>query len=557
MGVDGRLIVRSVIVFVLLLKGNSGAVIDFYKCDGVEAVLDLNVNHKSIYSHCNCTITTNFSGKLYFVQNCRTDILILNHSATIRLPCKGPKIHIGVNVVEGGKLFTISMQINKPLYESTILNQKIHIYALSYTPGLFSVICGSEMGDLPTLTSSATCISTTDTIKATKLYNSTNKTTGGNDWKTSLKKFSTVNFGAVIDFYKCDGAEAVLDLGANYKSIYSHCNCMITTNFSGKLYFAQNCSNDILILNHSGASIRLPCKRSNIRTYVNVVEGGKLFMTSTQINKPLYESTILNQKIVIFAQLGDLPTHRTSITYISTTETIKATKIHNATNKTTDDNDRKTSLNIFSTGTEASTSFAFPKAFTTNNAKVLPTSGVLPVYAAAAAGGVVVMFVITILVVLFIRMRNNAHSKNNENTREAGTNHNTNDPADVLYHSHQGNADGEGYSTCRLETRNLREELPANPLYQSYEENSVVDPLTPLQIKEDIYQSVSENVQYSDSAVDPHTSLQVMEDIYHRVPENNSVYSYAKPFQCSNKELNLVESKNDNVYAEVCKIKKK
>ena len=159
------------------------------------------------------------------------------------------------------------------------------------------------------------------------------------------------------------------------------------------------------------------------------------------------------------------------------------------------------------------------------------------------------------------RRRNKAHSKNNENTREAGTNHNTNNPADVIYHSHQGNADGDGYSTCRLETRNLREELPANPLYQSYEENSVVDPLTPLQIKEDIYQSVSENVQYSHSAVDPCTSLQVMEDIYHRVPENvpdnNSVYSYVKPFQCSNKELNLVESKNDNVYAEVCKIKKK
>ena len=158
------------------------------------------------------------------------------------------------------------------------------------------------------------------------------------------------------------------------------------------------------------------------------------------------------------------------------------------------------------------------------------------------------------------RRRKNAHSKNDENTRGAGTNHNTNDPADVLYHSHQGNADGDGYSTCRLETRNLREELPANPLYQSYEENSAVDPLTPLQIKEDIYERVSEHVQYSHSAVDPHTSIQVMEDIYHRVsenvPDNNSVYSYAKPYQSSNKELNLVESQNDNVYAQVSKPKK-
>ena len=112
--------------------GNSGAVIDFYKCDGVEAVLDLNVNYKSIYSHCNCTITTNFSGKLIFFQNCSTDILILNHNATTRLPCKGSKIHDGVNVVEGGKLFTISTQINEPLNESTILNQKIHIYTRMY-----------------------------------------------------------------------------------------------------------------------------------------------------------------------------------------------------------------------------------------------------------------------------------------------------------------------------------------------------------------------------------------------------------------------------------------
>ena len=112
--------------------GNSETVIDFYKCDGVKAVLDLGVNFKSIYSHCNCTITTNFSGKLYFVQNCSTDILILNHNATIRLPCKGSKILDYVDVVEGGKLFTISTHINKPLFESTILNQKIHIYARMY-----------------------------------------------------------------------------------------------------------------------------------------------------------------------------------------------------------------------------------------------------------------------------------------------------------------------------------------------------------------------------------------------------------------------------------------
>ena len=158
------------------------------------------------------------------------------------------------------------------------------------------------------------------------------------------------------------------------------------------------------------------------------------------------------------------------------------------------------------------------------------------------------------------RRRNNAHSKNNENTQRAGTNHNANDPGDVLYHSHQSNVDDEGYSTCRLETRNLREELPANPLYQSYEENSAVDPLTPLQVKEDIYQRVSENLQYSHSVVDPHTSIQVMEDIYHRVsenvPDNNSVYPCAKLYQSSNKELNLVESQNDNVYAQVSKPKK-
>ena len=112
--------------------GNSGAVIDFYKCDHVEAVRDLGVNYKSIYSHCNCMITTNFSGKLYFFQNCSTDICILKHTATIRLPCKGSKIYERVDVVEGGKLFTISTKINKPLNESTILNQKIHIFTSMY-----------------------------------------------------------------------------------------------------------------------------------------------------------------------------------------------------------------------------------------------------------------------------------------------------------------------------------------------------------------------------------------------------------------------------------------
>ena len=72
------------------------------------------------------------------------------------------------------------------------------------------------------------------------------------------------------------------------------------------------------------------------------------------------------------SELGDLPSLKSSTPCISTTDTIKATKLHTSTNKTTDDNDRKTSLNIFSTGTEASTSFAFPKAFTTNIANVLP-----------------------------------------------------------------------------------------------------------------------------------------------------------------------------------------
>ena len=76
--------------------------------------------------------------------------------------------------------------------------------------------------------------------------------------------------------------------------------------------------------------------------------------------------------VICDSELGDLPTLRSSTTCFSTTDTIKATKIHNSTYKTTGGNNLKTSLSIFSTGTEASTSFAFPKAFITNNAKILP-----------------------------------------------------------------------------------------------------------------------------------------------------------------------------------------
>ena len=54
------------------------------------------------------------------------------------------------------------------------------MFAESHRHEVFSVICGSELEDLTTLTTSTTCILTIGTIKATKIYNST---TGGNDWK--------------------------------------------------------------------------------------------------------------------------------------------------------------------------------------------------------------------------------------------------------------------------------------------------------------------------------------------------------------------------------------
>lgn len=122
------------IVFLISL-GKSAAVIEFDKCDGVQAVSDIDVNYKSIYSHCNCTITTRFTGILYFTsENCSTDIFILNHTDKIRVPCesKGTRIGLESNVVEGDKLYTFSTEINKSLTESTIFSQKTLIFARMY-----------------------------------------------------------------------------------------------------------------------------------------------------------------------------------------------------------------------------------------------------------------------------------------------------------------------------------------------------------------------------------------------------------------------------------------
>lgn len=75
------------------------------------------------------------------------------------------------------------------------------------------------------------------------------------------------------------------------------------------------------------------------------------------------------------SELGGLTTRRTSPFF--PTDSIKAATIFNSTYKTTGGNDWKTSQYIFSTSTRASTSFAFPNALTTKNAKVLQTSGLI------------------------------------------------------------------------------------------------------------------------------------------------------------------------------------
>lgn len=91
-----------------------------------------------------------------------------------------------------------------------------------------------------------------------------------------------------------------MDLDVNYKAIFSHCNCTIITHFNGKLNFAsENCTTDIFVLNHTD-KIQLPCKGTKIRFQGNVVEGNKLYTFSTEINKPLTESTILSQKTLIY-----------------------------------------------------------------------------------------------------------------------------------------------------------------------------------------------------------------------------------------------------------------
>lgn len=110
-----------VLCFYFFFQANAFAIIDFHKCDGAGSVSYLGPSFSSIYSHCNCTITTNFTGRLYFVsQNCDTDIKNLHSNNSIRLPCKGSK---GTNVSKGDILHMIS---------STNQIQNITIHASMY-----------------------------------------------------------------------------------------------------------------------------------------------------------------------------------------------------------------------------------------------------------------------------------------------------------------------------------------------------------------------------------------------------------------------------------------
>ena len=95
-------------MFLLFFQANSFAMIDFHKCDvdGAGSVSVRGPSHRSISSQCNCTITTNFTGNLYFVsKNCGTDIKNLNNTTAIQLPCSGSK---GTYVEKGDILLMIS-----------------------------------------------------------------------------------------------------------------------------------------------------------------------------------------------------------------------------------------------------------------------------------------------------------------------------------------------------------------------------------------------------------------------------------------------------------------
>lgn len=128
----------------------------------------------------------------------------------------------------------------------------------------------------------------------------------GQDWLHYHKHLLFVVFisflatsHAVIDVHNCDSAESVTYLGPSYKSIYSHCNCTITTNFTGTLYFvSQYCSNNIYILNNKD-SIPLSCSGIKKTSKTNFTKGDKLFMISTFVNNFPTESTISNQVHVI------------------------------------------------------------------------------------------------------------------------------------------------------------------------------------------------------------------------------------------------------------------
>lgn len=95
-------------MFLLFFQANSFAMIDFHKCDvdGAGSVSVRGPSHMSIYSQCNCTITANFTGELFFIsKKCGTDIKNQNNNTAILLPCKGSR---GTYVEKGDILLMIS-----------------------------------------------------------------------------------------------------------------------------------------------------------------------------------------------------------------------------------------------------------------------------------------------------------------------------------------------------------------------------------------------------------------------------------------------------------------
>nr|XP_022293674.1 uncharacterized protein LOC111104161 isoform X2 [Crassostrea virginica] len=322
-----------------------------------------------------------------------------------------------------------------------------------------------------------------------------------------------------INVSNCDVPQkTVIDDSWNNKTITSHCGCTIKSNFSGKLILASrdSCSPVFKVFDDNETLIRTLCENNIASFQTNVAKGDHFKLVF--VNDSLIQSGNHGGIVNIYAE-KHTGNGLFSITCGTASESIGIT-----TGPT------------LSIGTVAE-----PDTYDHN---LNASKSEFPYVHAVAAGSIVAVFVL-IIISFCIRRKNRAQNTSKEERKEDRTFDNATDgierpenahstaqqqlPDNPLYQSYQENDDG-GYSTCRNENIGHTEQLPNNPLYHSYQANGN---------KEDSKQNNGK-----DAGTLP-------------LEDSNAVYAQpnklAKASNSNQDDSN--ESQNENVYAQVNKTK--